>query len=767
MNAMLRDIDPDFAAILTQGLGKESESGMARRDFLRVATATGGFALAFNWSEDAAAAATKTVALPNADLQAHLTAYIHLHRDNTIGVYAKMPDMGQGIKTGFALILAEELDADWSGIRVYQAPVDAATFGSQIAGGSTSTPANWDRLRQAGASARQMIITAAAAKWKVPVTEITTGNSKVMHAASKRSATYGSLVDALIGQPLPDAKTVPLKSRKDWKLLGKRTTGVDNPAVVTGQPLYGIDTVVPNMLYASLERCPARGGKPVSANLDEILKLPGITHAFLLDGGGPWPAIMTSQNPAGVAIVGRSTWAVFSARKQLKVQWDETNAAKDSWSAMVASAKSMADKPGEKILRESGNVDAAFASAAQTVSAFYQYSHASHAQLEPENAVAHWQDGKVEIWAPTQAPDMALGSVSATLGIKPADVTIHVTRIGGGFGRKLVNDFVCEAAAISKQVNAPVKLQWTREDDMTNDFYRSGGFHALKAALNDKGQISAWQNHFMTVSQDGKSAVIGGALNGTEFPATFVPSYRAWQTLMSVKVPFGPWRAPASNVIAFATQSFMHELSVAAKRDHVEFLLEQFANQQPNSPIAGPGGPMGRGIEPARAAAVIKLAAEKAGWGKPLPAGQALGLAFQFAHAGHFAEVARISVTADRKITVHEVTVVGDIGPVVNLSAAENQCQGAVVDGLSAMMNQEITIENGRVQQTNFDKYPLLRITSAPPLINVHFIQTDVAPSGCGEPALPPLAPAVCNAIYTLMGHRVRQLPLVKEGFSI
>jgi isoquinoline 1-oxidoreductase beta subunit len=763
MNANVEPFDETFAALLAQAQRAPAAAAVDRRSFLKLIGATGTLTLGFSLNGGEAGAA-EMAAAGGTDT---LNAYVTIYQDGTIRVFAKMPDMGQGVKTSFAMTIAEELDADWKSVRVQQSPVNGKVYGSQVAGGSTSTPTNWDRLRQAGASARYMLVAAAAAQWGVSASELTTDNGKVLHLATKRSASYAELVEAASRITPPDPKTLTLKSRKDYKLLGTRVSGVDNLSIVTGKPLYGIDTVLPGLLYASLERCPARGGKPVAANLEEIKALPGIKDAFLLEGGGPWTAIMTSQNPPGVAIVGTSTWAVFSARKKLKVTWDESSASKDSWSEFLNTAQAQADQPGEKLLRETGNVDAAFAGAKQVVSATYQYSHAAHVPLEPQNTVAHYKDGKIEMWAPTQAPDLVLTSVAATLGIKPEDVTLHVTRSGGGFGRRLVSDYACEAAAIARHVNAPVKLQWTREDDIQTDFYRSGGVHAFKAALDANGKLSAWQNHFFTVSADGKGAVIGGGLSPTEFPATFVPNYRAWQTLIKWTVPFGPLRAPGSNVVAFAMQSFLHEVALAAKRDHLEFLIEQFANSQPGAPPAGPGGPMGKGIEPARAVAVIKLAAEKAGWGKPVPRGQALGLAFHFSHMGHFAEVARISVDASKKITVHEVTVVGDIGPIVNPSAAENQCQGAVIDGISAMMGQEILIENGRVQQSNFHNYPLLRITSAPPKINVHFIQTDVSPTGCGEPALPPLAPAVANALYTLTGKRVRTLPLSKSGYSI
>jgi isoquinoline 1-oxidoreductase beta subunit len=346
------------------------------------------------------------------------------------------------------------------------------------------------------------------------------------------------------------------------------------------------------------------------------------------------------------------------------------------------------------------------------------------------------------------------------LGIAESRVTIHQTRVGGGFGRRLMNDYMCEAAMISQRAGAPVKLTWTREDDMAHDFYRVGGFHSFTGAVDADGKLSAWQDHFITFSSDGERPVAGGALAAEEFPALLVPNVRISQTKLPLAVPCGPWRAPGSCAIAFAVQSFIHELAVAAKRDHLEFLLDIMGEPR----WLEPGNE--RSLNTGRAAAVIRLAAEKAGWGKPLPAGRGRGLAFHFSHAGHIAEVAEVSVDANRRLTVHRVTVAGDIGPIINLSGAENQCQGAVVDGLSTMLAQEIGIEQGRVQQANFDRYPLLRMAQAP-VVDVHFIQSEFPPTGVGEPALPPLAPAVCNAIFAASGHRVHTLPLVREGFSI
>ncbi len=462
----------------------------------------------------------------------------------------------------------------------------------------------------------------------------------------------------------------------------------------------------------------------------------------------------------GVAIVATSTWAALSARKKLRVRWDESKASKDSWKRSVARAAEVASQSPAATVNRRGDVDRAFQKAAKTVEGFYGYPFVAHAPMEPQNTTASFKDGKVEIWAPTQTPDRALTVLASLLGIPASRVTIHQMRAGGGFGRRLINDPVCEAALISKRVGAPVKLQWTREDDMQHDFYRVGGFHALKGAVDASGKLAAWQDHFVTFSADSKDPVAGGDIDENEFPALLTENVRLGLTMLPLATPCGPWRAPRSNGIAFAVQSFLHELAAAANRDHLEFLLELMGEPrwlQPGNPFA---------LHTGRAAGVIRRAAAESGWGKPLPERRGRGLAFHFSHAGHFAEVAEVSVDAQKKLTVHRITVAGDIGPIVNLSGAENQCQGAVIDGLSTMLGLEMEIEAGRVSPANFDRYPMLRIAHAPE-VDVHFIQSDFAPTGVGEPALPPLAPAVCNAIFAATGERVRTLPLLKQGYSI
>ncbi len=740
--------DEYVRAVLNAAEAQVQRTTLDRRTFLKiVGLAGGGLVLAFYVGE-------RNVALANGANAFVPNAFLRISPDGTILIYSKGPEIGQGIKTAFPLIIAEELDADWSHVRVEQAPINPAVYGRQSAGGSRSIPMSWDQLRRAGASARAMLVAAAAKEWGVDSSECRTANSVVRHDSSNRQLTYAALANKATAVPVPDEKTLRLKERSEYKLLGTRVSGVDNHAIVTGQPLFGIDQVLPNMRYAVFEKCPAVGGKVRTANLDEIKKMPGVENAFIVEGTGKVNEVMP-----GVAIIARSTWAAFNAKRALKISWDESNASKDSWSKFVADAQKLADQNGPETLRTTGNFDKAV-SDAKVVEAFYSYPFISHAQLEPQNCTAWFHDGQIELWAPTQTPEAGLTAVAGVLGLTPEKVTVHQVRAGGGFGRRLINDPMCEAAVIAKQAGVPVKLTWTREDDMQHDFYRVGGFHSFKGGVDKSGKLIAWADHFITFTQDGEKPTSGGDLNPEEFPAQLLPHVRLTQTKFPLKIPTGPWRAPRSCSIAFAVQSFIHECAAAANRDHLEFLLEIMGEPrwlQEGNEYA---------LNTARAAAVIKLAAEKAGWGKSLPKGRGLGLAFHFSHAGHFAEVAEVSVDANKKLTVHKVTVAGDIGPIINMSGAENQVEGCVIDGLSTAMGLELSIENGRIQETNFDRYPLLRIANAPQ-VETHFIQSAFPPTGVGEPGFPPVAPAICNAIYAASGHRVRTMPLVREGFTI
>ncbi len=493
---------------------------MGRRSFIKLAGfAGGGLVLAFNIDTRLAHAAVAAEGHLPTDSNT-LNSFVRVAPDNTVTIFSKGPEIGQGIKTAFGLIIAEELDADWKTVKVDQAPINPKVYGSQGAGGSTSIPRNWDQLRQAGATARAMLVAAAAAQWNVPASECTTADSCVTHTSSGRKLTYGSLAKAASTQPVPDGAKLPLKARADYKLLGKRYTGVDNLQVVTGQPLFGIDVQVPGMLYASYTKCPAVGGKVKSANLDEIKKMPGVVDAFVLDGTGNPGEVMS-----GVAIITKSTWEAFKAKAALKVDWDESAASKDSLTAAAAKAKELSAKmptPANNV----GDVDAAFASAAKVVEASYDYAMVSHQQLEPETSTAWWHDGIMEIWTPSQQADNGMRQVAKMLQLSEDKLTVHQTRAGGGFGRRLTNDYMCEAAAIAMKVNAPVKLQWKREDDFAHDFFRVGGYHYLKGAVDKAGKLSAFQNHLVSFSAGGDRPVSGGARSNNAFPTDMAPNVR-------------------------------------------------------------------------------------------------------------------------------------------------------------------------------------------------------------------------------------------------
>jgi isoquinoline 1-oxidoreductase beta subunit len=753
-DAYFKDLLHVFETECVAQVSKPKTTTFSRRGVLKLTGAAGaGLVLAFSFGPHEAAAAA--AATPGKEFVPN--AFLSVSPSGSIMIYSKGPEIGQGIKTAFPMIIAEELDAAWKDVRVEQAPVNTAVYGRQVAGGSNSIPMSWDQLRTAGATGRAMLIAAAAKQWNVPAADCTAADSAVTHAASGRSLTYGQLALAAAAMPVPDAKSLKFKTRDQYKLLGQRIGGVDSLKIVTGQPLYGIDHVVPGMVYAAYEKCPAVGGKVASANLDYIKTLPGVKDAFIIEGNGNVTEIMP-----GVAIIADSTWNAFSAKRALQVKWDESGASKESWTDFSNKAKEFAKKGGAESLGKRGDPDAALKTAAKKLDAYYSYAFLPHAPLEPQNTIAAWKGDVLELWSPTQAPERGQQALMKHYNLPVEKIIINQLRAGGGFGRRLTNDFMFEAAEISKRAGGvPVKLTWTREDDMRHDFYRVGGFHQLSGGLDANGKLVAWKNHSIGFTTDGKAPVMGAAIPADEFPLPLVENSELTQTLMPVMTPIGPWRAPKANVVAFTIQSFLHELSVAGGRDHVEFLLEILGEPKwlpPATPAA---------LNTGRAAAVIKLAAEKSGWGKPLPKGRALGIAFHFSFQGHFAEVAEVSVDANKHVTVHKVVVVGDIGPIINMSSSENQCEGAVIDALSTMMNLQLSIEGGRIQQSNLTEYPILRMKSAPPIVETHFIQSDFTPTGLGEPAFPPLAPAVANAIFTASGHRFRNLPLCNEGVTI
>lgn len=724
----------------------------SRRTILKMsAAASGGLVLGFMLTP-----ASRAEAAADAEVSASFVpnAFVEVHADGRILIYSKSPEIGQGVKTALPMIVAEELDAAWSDVDVAQAPLNEKVYGRQFAGGSFAVPSSWDQLRQAGATARSMLVSAAAQEWGVEAATLTTSDSHVSHPESGERLSYGALADAAAELPVPDVESLTLKTRDQYKILGSWVTGVDNDKVVSGAPLFASDLVLPDMLYATYEKCPAFGGKVASANLDHVKSLDGVVDAFVLEGTSVPAEIMP-----GVAIVATSTWAALRAKEALEVEWDESTASKDSWSEAQAAARQLAGTKGKQAIFSKGDVGAA-AESGTTVKASYSFPFISHVPMEPQASVAWHRGDEIEVWASSQTPGRALAAVSNIFDLPEDKVTIHQIRAGGGFGRRLYNDVVCEAVAISERMGKPVKLQWTREDDTRNDHYRVGGFYHLAGTVDEGGSLSALDYHFVTFTADGEKPVSGARVGESDFPVPLIENAEITQTMLPWKIPCGALRAPHSNSCGFVMQSFLHELALAANKDHVEFLLDMLGEPR----WLDPGNI--RALDTGRTADVIKLAAEKSGWGADLPDGHHLGLGFYFSHAGHFAEVAEVSVDASGDIKIHKVTVAADVGPIVNMSGAKNQVEGSVIDGISALAGQQLSIENGRVEEGNFDKYPLLKMADAPH-VDVHFIQSEHRPTGLGEPGLPPALPAVTNAIFAATGQRVRSLPVSLEGISV
>jgi len=741
---------------------------MDRRTFLQVTTVAGGGLMIALYTPEMLAqrgGGPGNAVLPLA------SNYITINPDNTFTIVAQNPETGQGIKTALPMLIADELDVDWKQVTIKQADYDNTKYISQTEGGSRAIPTHYTRMRQAGAGGRALMIAAAAQQWSVPAGELTTGSGMVRHAGSGRSATYASLAARAATLTPPAPADLRLKDPKDFKIIGKGLAGVENMAITTGKPIFSIDVSLPGMLSAVFEKCPVFGGKAVSANLDEIKKLPGIRHAFIVPAPTPSGRGGAVTGPAsGVAIVADRWWQAQNARKSLKVIWDEGPVATQSSAGYAAQAQQLSatrasQKPaGGGQSADIGDVDAAFATAAKVVEASYTFPLLSHAPLEPQNSTAHFKDGKLEIWSPSQIPNP--GQVAASAGIQAGDVLMHLVRAGGGFGRRLNSDYDIEVARIARTVSeervaagmptVPVKLVWTREDDMHFDQYRPSGFHYFKAGLDGEGRMVAFRDYVASTAS---------VIPANEFPRGFVANFRVFSDPVTpYGIPTGALRAPGTNGVSFVMQSFIDEIAVAAGKDPLQFRLDLLA-----SPVAGGPAPGGAGFNASRARGVLEAVRDMSNWNRraSLPKGTAQGCAFQFAHAGYVAYVAEVSIGADKKVKINKAWAAVDVGrQIVNPSTSINLVQGGFIEAMSHLMAWEITIDKGRVVQNNFGQYQPARMMHTPPLIEVKFLQTDYDPTGLGEPALPPALPAVTNAIFAATGARIRHLPLARGGYT-
>ena len=689
--------------------------------------------------------------------------YITIHPDNTFTIIAKNPETGQGVKNTLPAIIADEFDVDWTQVKVQQADLDPK-YGGQREGGSTAIPQNYATMRQVGAMGRAMMKQAAADRMNVPASSLTTRSGVVIHRLTRRTATYASLAEAMEGMTPPT--DAPLKDPADFKIIGTSIHGVENFEMVTGKPIYSIDVEPEGTLFAVFEKCPVFGGTVESANLDQMKALPGIQHAFIVEPQGQGRNTLAG----GVALVGDNWWITNNARRQLRVTWNEGPVATQSTEGYNAQALELSSQRSQAPTESGrnsamiGDVEAAFAEADQVVEAEYYFPLLSHAPLEPQNSTAHYkEDGTLEIWSPSQIPSLAAPGGSA--GIDNSAVTMHLVRSGGGFGRRLSSDYDIEVGKISRVVSdermaaglptVPVKLLWTREDDMAHDQYRPAGYHYFKAGLDSNGKVTAFRDFVPSINS---------VVPANEFPRGFVPNFWASRaTIEPFNIPTGAMRAPSTNGISFVMQSFIDELAVAAGQDPVQFRLDLLAN-----PLGEAGG-QGGAFNPERAAGVLEVVRDMSNWDSrgDLPEGRGMGVAFQFAHRGYIAWVVDVTVDADKKLKINKAWASVDIGrQIVNPSRARNLVEGGFVEGLSHMMAWEITIDRGRVQQRNFPQYQPTRMSQVPAEIETRFVETDFDPTGLGEPTLPPAIPAITNAIFDATGVRIRSLPIVKEGYS-
>ncbi|HYL62693.1 MAG TPA: xanthine dehydrogenase family protein molybdopterin-binding subunit [Candidatus Methylomirabilis sp.] len=737
-------------------------STLTRRSFLKDSAGAGAcLALAFYLPRTRSLASGSVPAAP----AFAPNAWLEISGDGAIRIWCGHSEMGQGVRTSLPMLVAEELCCDWRRVEVVQADLDPK-YGNQITGGSGSTRSSFESLRKAGAAAREMLLAAAASQWSIPTNECRAQNSAIIHPPTQRSLQYAQLLAA--AAKLSPPENPPLKSPTEFTLIGKPTRRTDALAKVTGTAKFGMDMSLPGMLFASMERCPAYRGTPRMFNADEVKSVPGVRavlevpavhmpHQFG-EASGP---DSRNYSCSGVAVVADSTWAALQARKRLKVEWNEPAVIRESTDTLRQKMIELAAKPGA-VIRDDGDFDQAQAKAAKTIEAVYTVPFLAHATMEPINCTAHFRDGECELWAPTQIPDAAAASVARALGIPKERVKVHVTFIGGGFGRRLIQDYAVEAALISREAKAPVKVVWTREDDIQHDFYRPAAYHSLRAGLDAQGNLVSWMHRAASpsigifYSGTGISAGEAAGVDALDFPAFSVPNLRLEFAVAETGMPLGYWRSVDDSGNQFVRSCFFDEAAHAAGRDPVEFLLAALG---PARKIA-----LGQGngtIDMGRRRAVVELAAERCGWKSPLPEGRGRGLGVMYGWGTYVAQIAEVTCDLKRgDVRIDRVVCAIDCGLCVNPLGVEAQMQSAINFGLAQALKSEITVSNGRVDQSNFNDYEVLRMNDAPPVIEVHIVRNNERPGGVGEPGVPPIAPAVANAVFAATGKRIRKLPI-------
>jgi isoquinoline 1-oxidoreductase subunit beta len=748
---------------------------VSRRGFLKGMLGTGAFVLSVQiLPEHLLSGTTATGAESMASAAFHPGVYLAVRTDGTVFIVCHRSEMGSGNRTGLPRIVADELDADWAQVRVIQAPGDAK-YGDQDTDGSHSVTSFFDTLREAGATARFMLIQAAAQKWGVPAKECTTEMNTVLHKASGHTCSYGELAEAAAKLPVPKKEDVPLKTRREWRYIGKPAPIYDLKDMCSGKAAYGQDTRIEGMLYASVLHPPVYGSAVQHMDDSATLKVAGVKQTATID---PWKPPVTMQALGGVAVIAENTYAAFQGKKKLKVEW--TKSEHGVWTSDVfrKELEATSRKPC-KVVRENGNVDEAFRKGGKIVEAEYYAPMLAHAAMEPPAALASYQDGKVEVWAPTQSPQGAQEAIAAAVGAKKEDVTVHVTLLGGAFGRKSFPDFAIEAAVLSKKTGKPVKVVWSREDDIKVDSFHSVAAMYFKASLGANGKPTGWLQRstfppiastFDASAEYADAGEIGLGFSDVPF---LLANHRAENGPATAHTRIGWLRSVANIYHAYGIHSFVGELAASASKDPVEYLLMLLGPDRiiPKMELAKDytnydGDYEKYPIDVARLRRVVQIVAEKSGWGKQkMGNGFGMGIAAHRSFLTYVATVVQAEVK-DGQVIIRQVDTALDAGTVVNPTIARQQFEGAAVMGTSIAFYGEITATNGVIDQANFDSFQVARMNVAPRQTNVHIVESEAPPAGIGEPGLPPVAPAIYNAIYAATGKRIREMPLTKAGLA-